>query len=236
MEIEVLYEDRDIIVVLKPQGVPSQEDKTGDEDMLLLLRRYLNQKGESEPYVGLIHRLDRPVGGVMVFAGNQKAAALLSKAVHENKVQKTYYAVACGQPPKECGQLRDYLLKNGRTNLSAVVPQGTKSAREAILDYQLLEKTEDGEYGALSLLKIRLKTGRHHQIRTQLSHHGLPLWGDTKYNPAFAKVRGRVQIALWSGGLHFRHPSDGREMDFVCMPREYPFSLFKSIGFLNKLY
>ncbi len=207
--VNILYEDRAIIVAEKPVGVPSQPDKTGDADMLSILRC-------GYP----VQRLDRPVSGVMVFAKTPAAAAKLS----ESPMQKTYLAVVCGAA--EAGaELKHWLLKNQRLNTSKAVPKHTAGAKEACLTYRKLAGIDCGGE-TLSLLEVELKTGRHHQIRVQLAASGLPIWGDTKYNPMFLHAR-NVQIGLAAYRLAFAHPVTKGPMDFTCDPygRE-PFLFF----------
>ena len=223
MEIKILYEDKDVIVVLKPPKVSSQPDKTGDTDMVSYLSEYLKNG-----YVGLVHRLDKPVGGVMVFAKNEKANANLSKQIQQGLFSKQYLAVVCGKPEKEKERLVNLLWKNERLNMSKVVCKGTNNAKEAILEYEFLKNIEiDSE--TLSLVRVYLYTGRHHQIRVQLANAGLPLWGDTKYNPKFGRgsKTGNVQIALWAENLSFKHPVTGKEMIFSAKTEEYPFLVFE---------
>ena len=178
--LKVFYEDNHIIVVEKPNNIPSQGDKTGDEDMLTIIKKYIKEKYNKpgEVYLGLVHRLDRPTGGVMVFARTSKAAARLSEQIRNKQIKKKYMAVCDGKLEKEKDTWKDFLLKNERTNMSKVVLEGTKNAKEAILDYELVgfnEKTN------LSTVKINLHTGRHHQIRVQFATRGHSLFGDQKY-------------------------------------------------------
>jgi len=232
MNLKVLYEDAQILVVEKPPKIPSQRDKTGDKDMLTYVSEYLQEKypNAKSPYVGLIQRLDRPVGGVMVFAKTKVANQKLSKQIQEKEIEKVYYGVVCGVPDKNNEVLVDFLLKQGKINMSKVVPKGTTNAKEAILEYDLLETLDTPEYGVLSLLKINLKTGRHHQIRVQLSNAQLPLWGDTKYNKAFTKQKEWTQIALWAKSLRLGHPIKNKSLTFHSSPKDhYPFTLFAKI-------
>jgi len=232
MNIKVLYEDAHIIVVEKPPKVPSQGDKTGDKDMLTFVSEYLQAKypEAKSPYVGLIQRLDRPVGGVMVFAKTKIANQKLSEQIQRKEVGKVYYGVVCGVPENDHEVLVDFLLKQGKTNMSKVVPKGTTNAKEAILEYDLLETLDTPEYGVLSLLKITLKTGRHHQIRVQLSNAGLPLWGDTKYNKVFTKQKEWTQIALWARTLTLEHPKTKKSLTFHSSPKgHFPFTLFTKV-------
>lgn len=221
MPLQVLAENENWIVVVKPHGVPAQPDKTGDMDMTGLILSYLEEKGERGG-VFVVHRLDRPVGGVMVYAKNKETAAWLSA----QEMEKRYLAVLCGEAEAREGELRHFLLKNERKNLSAVVPKGAKQAKEAVLYYRILETARDEADGSLALAEIQLKTGRHHQIRVQFRQEGLPLWGDVKYNPAFAKGRGPVQTALYAYSLSFYDPVSKRREQARAWPAVFPFSLF----------
>jgi len=178
--MKILYEDNHIIVVEKLPNIPSQGDKTGDTDMLTLIKEYLKEKYNKpgNVYLGLIHRLDRPVGGVMVFAKTSKAAARLSEQVRNKELKKKYLVIVDGKLEKEKGKLEDYLLKNEKNNLSKVVPEGTKNSKFASLDYEVIKYNEEIN---LSVLKINLHTGRHHQIRVQFSSRGHSIYGDQKY-------------------------------------------------------
>jgi 23S rRNA pseudouridine1911/1915/1917 synthase len=226
MDLNIIYEDQSIIVVEKPPTVPSQVDKTGDKDMVTLLNEHLLGQKVSNPTIGIIHRLDRPVGGVMVFSKTKEANANLSKQVQDKKLKKSYLAVVCGVPSQKHQKLVDLLWKNERLNMSKVVCKGTNNAKEAILEYDLLASINDDQFGKLSLLRVDLQTGRHHQIRVQLSNAGLPLWGDTKYNPSFMKTHDWSQIALWAESLEFGHPSTAKRCRYQSKPTEYPFLSF----------
>lgn len=169
MDLHVIYEDNHVIVVEKMPNIPSQQDKTEDLDMLQIIKDYLKEKYQKtgNVYLGLVHRLDRPVGGVMIFAKTSKAAARLSEQIRQNEFQKEYLVVVDGKPKQEDGILEDYLLKNEAKNISKVVKIGTKNSKYAKLSYELLKYEEEID---LSVLKIRLHTGRHHQIRVQLAN------------------------------------------------------------------
>lgn len=223
MELKILFQDKYIIAAVKPPGVPSQPDKTGDADMASMLSV---QEGVQRLFV--VHRLDRPVGGVIVYAKTAEAAAALSNSIQGKQTGKNYFAVVCGRPLEDTGRLVDYLLKNERTNKSSVVPKGTKRAKEAILSYSLIHTLKQEE-GILSLLSIKLETGRHHQIRVQLANKGIPIWGDTKYNQAFQKKGNRATIALWAASLSVSHPVTKKIFTFQEMPEAYPFSSFENI-------
>ena len=214
-KLKVIYEDNHIIVVEKPVNIPSQGDKTGDTDMLTIIKEYIKEKYNKpgNVYLGLIHRLDRPVGGVMVFAKTSKAAARLSEQVREKEFQKSYLVIVDGGMEKEKGTLEDYLLKNEKTNTSKVVKEGTKNSKYAKLDYEVLKYDKELN---LSVLKILLHTGRHHQIRVQLSSRGHSIYGDQKYG---GRGHGK-QIALWAYKLQIIHPVSKEKMDFIDIPEK----------------
>ena len=178
--IKVIYEDNHIIVVEKSPNIPSQSDKTGDIDMLTLVKNYIKEKYNKpgNVYLGLVHRLDRPVGGIMIFAKTSKAASRLSEQVRNKTFKKKYLAVVDGKVEKQQGTLEDYLYKDERNNISKVVKKEKRNSKLAKLDYEVLVYDEVKN---LSLLKINLYTGRHHQIRVQLSHFGHSIFGDQKY-------------------------------------------------------
>ncbi len=211
--LKVIYEDNHIIVVEKTPNIPSQADKTGDMDMLTLVKNYIKEKYNKpgNVYLGLIHRLDRPVGGVMVFAKTSKAASRLSEQVRTKSLKKIYLAVVDGKVEKAKGTLEDYLYKDERNNISKVVNSNKKNAKLAKLDYEVLKYNEVKD---LSLLKVNLHTGRHHQIRVQLSNFGHSIFGDQKYG-----TRGKgKQIALWAYSLTIIHPTTKEEMTFEDLP------------------
>lgn len=212
-QLKVIYEDNHIIVVEKPVNIPSQGDKTGDIDMLTIIKEYIKEKYHKpgNVYLGLVHRLDRPVGGVMVFAKTSKAASRLSEQVREKQFQKTYLVIANGKMKQNKGTLEDYLLKNEKANMSKVVKEGTKNSKFAKLDYEVLKYNEELD---LSVLKILLHTGRHHQIRVQLSSRGNSIYGDQKYG---GRGHGK-QITLWAYQLKIIHPISKEEMTFTAIP------------------
>ena len=213
--LKVIYEDNHIIVVQKQPNVPSQGDKTEDASMLDFIKTYLKEKYNKpgNVYLGLIHRLDRPVGGVMIFAKTSKAAARLSEQVRNHKFKKEYLVIVDGKMEKQEGILEDYLLKNQQKNTSRVVKEGTKNSKYAKLEYEVLFYKEDIN---LSVLKVLLHTGRHHQIRLQFASRNHSVCGDQKYG-----IRGRgKQIALWAYKLTIKHPITKEEMSFVSIPEK----------------
>ncbi|MDR0979125.1 MAG: RluA family pseudouridine synthase [Lachnospiraceae bacterium] len=212
-ELKIIYEDNHIIVVEKPVNIPSQQDKTDDIDMLTIIKKYIKEKYNKpgDVYLGLVHRLDRPVGGVMVFAKTSKAASRLSEAVRNKEFTKTYLVIADGKFDETNGVLEDYLLKNEKTNMSKVVKEGTKNSKYAKLEYEQIKYNEEIN---LSLLKIKLYTGRHHQIRVQLASRNHSICGDQKYG-----TRGRgKQISLWANVLEFNHPVTKEKLRFESFP------------------
>lgn len=215
INLKVIYEDNHIIVVEKPANIPSQGDKTGDLDMLTIIKAYLKEKYNKpgNVYLGLVHRLDRPVGGVMVFAKTSKAAARLSEQVREKVFKKKYLVIVNGKFEEKKGTLKDYLLKNERLNKSKVVEEGTKNSKYAELDYEVLKYDKEQN---LSLLKINLHTGRHHQIRVQLSSRDHSIYGDAKYNG-----RGSArQLYLWAYELTIQNVISKEEMTFTSIPEK----------------
>ena len=211
--INVLYEDNHIIVVVKPVNVPVCLDSSGDLDLLNMVKKYLENKyNKKNAFVGLVHRLDRPVGGVMVFAKTSKAASRLSDEIRKKEFEKKYYAVVCGKID-ESGRCVDKLLKDNKKNMSFVSENGKECS---------LEFTRIKTNGKYSLVSIYLETGRSHQIRVQFSHHGFPLYGDQKYNK---KAKVHEQIALFAYSLTFLHPVKREKMTFeVPIPNIFPFN------------
>lgn len=218
MNPEILFQDNDILIAVKPSGMPSQPDKTGDLDMLSYLESHCGQS------LGLIHRLDRPVGGIMVFAKSKQAETNLNKQVQERTLEKAYLVVLCGKVIEQEGEMVDYLKKNARTNLSEAVPKSNPAGKRAVLRYNVLKELE-WEGQTLSLTEIHLETGRHHQIRVQTSARGLPILGDVKYNKVFSSKK-RMPIALWSYRLKGTHPITKKDWEFEKLPSSEPFSFF----------
>lgn len=223
----ILFEDQEVIVVVKPPKMPCQKDISRDLDLQTYLKTTHKLK---ETF--LIHRLDRPVGGIMVLAKTALSARVLSQAFAKRQADKKYMAVVNGSAPKTV-DFEDYLFKN-RMNISEVVSEEHPDRKRAKLTCSLMEQIEITQEemasnmaaGIFSLVDVELHTGRHHQIRVQLAHHGLPIWGDTKYNSAFQKTEGWVQIALFAYELTFNHPKTKKIMTFKEWPSTMPFSLF----------
>ncbi len=216
-KIKILYEDNHIIVVEKPVNILVQADITKDVDMLTLIKKYLKEKYNKpgNVYLGLVHRLDRPVGGVMVLAKTSKAAARLSEMIRNSSFKKTYLAVVCGNL-KGNGEFVDNIVNDEfKVSIDA-------SGKLSKLKYQVVASAQN-----LSLVKINLITGRKHQIRAQFAYHGYPLWGDQKYND---NASSGEQIALWAVNIKFKHPVRDEIMNFTSLPNleKYPWSLFRN--------
>jgi len=212
--LNIIYEDNHILVVEKPCNVASQGDETGDKDMLTLYKEYIKEKYNKpgNVYLGLVHRLDRPVGGIMVFAKTSKAASRLSESIRTKDFNKTYLAIVYDQNNnlKSQDEYEDYMIKNETLNKSMVCNKEKHGAKLAKLSYEVLS-----EYDNLKLVRIDLETGRHHQIRVQFSSHGYPLYGDQKYGIG---PKGE-QIALWAYKVSFKHPTKDEILTFECKPK-----------------
>lgn len=219
MNINIIYENNEFVIVEKPAGMPVQPDKTGDIDLLSELEKQFES-------VWLLHRLDRPVGGLMVFALNEKTASGISRQINNGTFKKKYYAVCCGVPKNNSGEMRNYLVKNQRLNISSVSNRGNKNAKEAVLKYELIGTAKHDKFGELSLVDINLLTGRHHQIRVQMSNAGIPLWGDVKYNPDFKRGYYDISPALYSYKVEFQNPLTGEKESYEKKPYSEPFNLF----------
>lgn len=213
-KIKIVYEDNHVIVVIKPSGIPSQADKSGDEDMLTLVKEYIKEKynKQGNVYLGLVHRLDRMTSGLMVFAKTSKSASRLSNSIREGDFKKEYVAAVTGKL-EGTGELQNYLFKDERTNMSQVVADNKKNAKLAKLEYKVIGNTiqKDRDY---TYVRIKLHTGRHHQIRVQFSHITHPLYGDIKYGG----VKG--ELALVACSLKFIHPTKDEYMEFEYMPEK----------------
>lgn len=214
-DLKVLFEDNHIIVVVKPQNIPTQEDESKDKDLLTVVKEYIKEK-ENKPgnvYCGLVHRLDRPTGGVMVFAKTSKAAARLTAQIQNGELKKKYLAVVLGKPRENRSKLVNFLQKNARTNTVQVVPELTTGAKRAELDYNVLDSNDK-----VSLVEVELKTGRSHQIRVQMKHIGCPIYGDVKYGGD--KLAKGHNLALWAYELKFVHPTTKDNLTFKVYPPE----------------
>lgn len=212
--MNIIYEDNHLLVVEKPINIPVQADISKDKDLLTILKEYLKEKyhKKGNVYLGLVHRLDRPVGGIMVFAKTSKAASRLSKQIKDHQFKKTYYAVVHNKINKQ-GTMEDYLLKDHKTNKTKIDKKGKYSK----LTYERIDYKNN-----LSLVKINLLTGRSHQIRVQFSSRGYPLYADQKYG-----IKEKGQIALFAQKIEFNHPITKETMTFqLSLPSYYPFSLF----------
>ena len=220
--MEILYEDNHLLVVVKPQNVPSQADKTGDKDMLSICKEYVKQKYQKpgEAFVGLVHRLDRPTGGIMVFAKTSKCASRLAEQMQNGEWEKKYLAVVVGKPKYKQDYLANYLKKDEKENIVKVVPPLETGAKKAEMTYKVIDETDK-----LSLVECHLLTGRSHQIRVQMATIGNPVFGDVKYGGDIVKG---WNLALWSYKLTFEHPITHQTLNFVCFPdkNETPWKFF----------
>ena len=225
--LDIIYEDEQILICHKPAGLAVQSASFGQKDLESMVRTYLAEKnGKADPYLAVVHRLDQPVEGLVVFAKTKKAAASLSTQVQDGRMKKDYLALVqmkkgvdenkrlshestfFAHHDREEKILTDYMLKDGKTNRSYIVSKETKGAKKAVLGYAILEQKE-----GRTLVRIHLQTGRHHQIRVQMAGAGMPLLGDTKYNPDAIKGQ---QLALCADHLELIHPVTGKKMDFSC--------------------
>lgn len=228
-DIKILFEDNHLLVVSKPPFVPVQGDSSGDEDMLTILKKYLVEKYEKpgDAYLGLVHRLDRPTGGVMVFAKTSKAANRLSEAMRSGDIEKRYLTIVKGCPKEKSKKLVNFLKKFEDLNTVKIVPELTNDAKYAELDYKVLDTKND-----MSLVLVNLITGRSHQIRVQMSAIGHPVVGDCKYGK---DEQMKIPLCLWSTELRFNHPVSGQRLVFkVYPPEDLPFwNLFEIDFFLR---
>ena len=218
--VKIVCEDNHLLVVVKPPNMPTQADASGDPDLHSTMKQYIAERYQKPGavYLGLVHRLDRPVGGLVVLAKTSKAADRLSEQVRKKTLARQYVAAVRGCARDEA-ELNDWLLKDERTNTVRSVAAGTPGAKDAKLVYRKV-----GESGGLSLVRVKLFTGRSHQIRVQLSHSGFPIWGDARYGAG----RPGEQIALWGAHLGLVHPTKKEEMHFDALPPQdaMPWRLF----------
>ena len=211
-EIPIVFEDNHLLVIEKPVNVLSQADHTGDPDIVTLCKNYLN-RSQNSPFVGLVHRLDRPVGGLMLLAKTRPAADALSQQMRDRTMQKTYWAVTEGSPPAN-GMLTHHLQKDRTNNIVEVVESNSRNGKEAILSFARLEESDQ-----LNLLAVHLQTGRPHQIRVQLAEEDYPIWGDYKYGSNQPDGR---DMALRAVELRFKHPQLEQELHFELAPDNSP--------------
>lgn len=249
MKTKILYEDDQVMVCHKPAGLATQTAKAGQTDMVAELkghlarqarnkaasgetgRRQAGRQRESGPYLGVIHRLDQPVEGLLVFAKTRVSAAKLTAQLTQGLLNKQYYAVICGQPEQERGELVDYLVKDGALGMAKVVHAGDEAepeAKKAVLHYHLVRKISTPE--ALALMDIHIDTGRFHQIRVQMAHAGMPLLGDGKYGSECVRHKSNQlwirNVALCAYKIGFTHPVTGKDMEFEIQPEGSAFGFF----------
>lgn len=215
MNPDILYEDSDILVCIKPAGIPTQTSRIGVPDLVSILKNYLYRSSDKnrQPYLAVIHRLDQPVEGLLVFAKTPSAARSLNRQLTSSGFGKHYLALLDAVPSPEEGTLEHDLVKDARTNTSRVCPPDTPGAKSARLHYKLLRA-----HSGAALVEILLDTGRHHQIRVQMSHIGCPVTGDAKYGSAAVSSR----LHLYAVRLSFRHPKTQKLLTFTHAP-ELPF-------------
>lgn len=232
MNLNILMEDPDIIVCEKPAGVPTQTNRLSEKDMVSILKNHITSTSSNQngaPYLGLVHRLDQPVGGVMVFAKTQKAAQILSAQVQNKTMKKQYLAIITNDLSNQLGKepftLVDYLLQNKQTNSSSISSQSNKNAKKAELAYTVLDVIIH-EDKPLSLINVDLKTGRHHQIRVQTAAHLGGIYGDKKYNKTFQNESMRTNLMLYSHQLSFVHPTTKKQLTFKNIPQLDLFKCF----------
>lgn len=247
MKLDILYEDNDIIVCHKSPGVASQQERSYDPDMVSMLMNYFHKSNAANPYVGVVHRLDKPVAGVIIYGKNERTTKLLSQQITSHKFIKRYSAIVCGDAGKifttasatvnEDGRctLNDHLLRDAKTNTSHVVDisdkkyTSHKEVKKCTLSFTVdkvitlspdspLYRADSPYDNILSLVDIQLLTGRHHQIRVQFAHAGCPLWGDLKYSPYAKELGQRKGVALCARSLTITHPVSGEEMTFSVQP------------------
>ena len=232
-KLQILYEDNHCIVVDKPNNLPVQADSSGDADLLNMVKEYVKERYNKPgtAYIGLVHRLDRPAGGLVVLARTSKAAARLSAQVRSRELGRQYLLVVRGEPKMRSGEIKNYLLKDTAANMVRIVPAATEGAKEAVLNYRLLQTVHHPSEGKLSLIEASLQTGRSHQIRVQMAGLGCPLYGDQKYGSDLNK-KGQ-QLALHAAKLTFIHPTLKDKRTFISYPpQKAPWTYFR-INTLN---
>lgn len=248
MKTEIIYEDRDLLVIRKPAGLATQTARVGQADAVSELKNHIAASGGPKPpYLGIIHRLDQPVEGLLVFAKNRRTAAALTAQLQEQgengALHKQYYAVLCGKPFREEGELVDYMYRDRQSGKAVIVEKPTEEAlkeitpkeaapKKAVLRYKLLQTVRTASGEELSLVDIQIKTGRFHQIRAQMAHAGMALLGDEKYaDEAVRDCARRLRVhtaALCAGSLSFVHPATGEQLCFEIKPESKAFSFFNN--------
>ncbi|MCI7182389.1 MAG: RluA family pseudouridine synthase [Schaedlerella sp.] len=218
MKLNILYEDPQLLVCIKPAGTPTQSSRIRIPDMVSILKNHLYKSSPQKkyPYLAVIHRLDQPVEGLLVFAKTPDAAKNLSSQLQASGFHKQYIAILSSIPDKMEDNLVHYMIKDGRTNTSRICTQDTPDAKEARLHYRILTA-----YGHLAAAEITLDTGRHHQIRVQMAAIGCPIEGDQKYGISDAACRPGAQLKLSARKLSFFHPTSGKRMEFSYTPEFY---------------
>ncbi len=249
MKTKVLYEDNEMLVIHKPAGIATHTSKVGQTDVVSELKSYLmvgqRKKAVSgrPPFLGVVHRLDQPVEGVLVFGKNPRSTTILTEQLKEGSLQKSYYAAVCGKPTEKEGRVVDYLVKE-EGGFARVVRENYPGAKKAVSDYELVGSrqveigawheagTADRQHVDVSLLKVCILTGRFHQIRVQMSHKGLPLLGDQKYgSPVSGQISQSLSIqnaALCAYHLEFLHPITGKKLEYTVSPENRAFTLFQN--------
>lgn len=233
MKTEIIFEDKDIIVCYKPAGIATQTSGFSQMDVVSELKNYLAKSAKGEPFVGVVQRLDQPVEGVLVFGKNKKATAELSRQLTDKTLKKEYLAAVFTEEEIDNMDhykdflLTDYLLKNAKTNLSEVVSSKQKDAKKAELSYTVL-KIEKVSNGTVLYIKINLFTGRHHQIRVQMAHAGMPLLGDQKYGTEKSKQLSNdlhvKDVSLCARKVSFKHPVSGKMKEYEIVPKKEIFA------------
>lgn len=249
MKTRILYEDSDLLVIYKPAGIATQTAKVGQSDVVSELTNYLAKsrmdraKGGATPFVGVVHRLDQPVEGVLVFGKHKKATAELNKQLTDGSLKKHYLAAVCGKPLETQAKLVDYMVKD-KDGSAKIVRESYPDAKKAVLEYNLIG-TNSMHVGArqevedlwnreleVSLLKVVLKTGRFHQIRVQLSHMGCPLLGDMRYGNKTSELISNSlnirHVALCAYHLEFMHPMSGKKVEYTVTPENRAFAIFQN--------
>lgn len=230
MNSRILYEDDRILVCYKPAGFAVQSGQIGRMDMESELKNYLAEKQKALPFLGVIHRLDQPVEGLLVFAKDAQTAAELNRQLTKGEIRKKYYAAVCGKLPDKETLLVDYLIKDNRTGMAKITGKETAGAKKAVLRFTRSDYSEEADS---SLAEIEIDTGRFHQIRVQMAHAGFPLLGDQKYGTQEAKKQseamGIKNVALCAYKLEFGHPADGKRRCFQIMPQNTAFLYFEKI-------